>query len=214
MFIKKLKKTYSSSQPILIEDIFLLFPRFSRAYIFRLIKKAEENGELVKYSRGVYCLPKKTIFGEVTLSPFVVAESKYISNKHEVYGVYSGLTLLNQFEVTSQVPNNLEIITNNEATRKRDVCINGKKFILRKSRFEITKDNFCYYVVLQLFSELGINTKLENMAKQRVEEFIEKNDINIEKLIDYSMYFPAQVLKKLIGSGVLYGALQKQSTFY
>lgn len=207
MFIEKIKRNFKIGEPIFIEDILSLFPEFTRAYVFRLIKKAEEDEELIKFSRGVYCIPKKTFFGFSTLTSSMVANSKYITNGDSIYGVYSGLTLLNQFSVSSQIPNVIEIVTNNEATRKRMININGMKFIIRKSRFEITKDNYNYYSLLQLFLELGINPNLDEFAKQSIKDYMIKNNINQNELIRLAMKFPAQAVKNLIGSKVIDGTI-------
>ena len=129
MFIERLKENFKIGEPIFIEDILSLFSNFTRAYVFRLLKRAEDAGELVKFSRGIYCLPKKTFFGFSTLTSSVVANNKYITDGNLVYGVYSGLTLLNLFSISTQVPNVIEIVTNKEATRKRVVDIDGMKFI-------------------------------------------------------------------------------------
>lgn len=207
MFIEKIRKSFKEEGSIFAKDILLLFPEFSKAYIYRLIKEAEKNGQLVKFSRGVYCIPKKTFFGHSTLTSNIVASKKYISNGGSIYGLYSGLTLLNNFAVSTQVPNTLEIVTNNEATRKRIVQINGVKFILRKSRFPITNENYNYYTVLQLFQELGSNTKLNTFSKKRIKDFIKENSLDEKRLIKLAMRFPAQTLKNLIGSEIISGLI-------
>lgn len=207
MFIEKIRESFEPSRPILIEDIIKLFPNFSRAYIFRLIKKSEANGELVKFSRGVYCIPKKTYFGQATLTSKMVANKKYVTDGNQVYGVYSGLSLLNQFSISTQIPNVIEIVTNNEATRKRVVDIDGMKYIIRKSRFDINKDNFNYYLLLQLFLELGLDPKLDDYSKKQIQSFVSDNNIELDKLIKYAMIFPAQVIKNLIGSEVFNGTI-------
>ena len=203
MFIQKIKDNYKIDEPIFIENILALFPEFTRAYVFRLIKQAETNGELIKFSRGVYYIPKKTFFGYSTLTSSMVANNKYITDGKSVYGIYSGLTLLNQFSVSTQIPNVIEIVTNNEATRKRIVNIDGMRFVIRKSRFEITKDNYKYYSLLQFFLELGINPILDEFAKQKIKEYIKDKGIKQEELIRLAMKFPAQTLKNLIGSEVV-----------
>lgn len=207
MFVERLKSNFNKGEPIFAEDILLLFPEFTRAYVFRLIKKAEENGDLVKFSRGVYCIPKKTFFGYSTLTSSMIANDKYVSNGDSIFGIYSGLTLLNQFAVSTQIPNIVEIVTNNESTRKRVVEIDGMKFIVRKSRFEITKDNYNYYSLLQLFLELGVNPNLDYFSKMRIKDFISSNNIDQSKLIKLAMNFPAQTLKNLIGSEVINGTI-------
>lgn len=204
MFVDRIGKTYLPGKPIFTKDILSLFPEYTKAYVFRLLKKAEDKGELVKFSRGVYCIPKKTFFGYSTLSSGVVANDKYIGDNESVFGLYAGLTLLNQFAVSTQVPNVIEIVTNNETTRKRTVIIDGMRFILRKSRFEIQNDTLPYYTVLQLFLELGRNPSLSDYSKKKIKEYLAANSIDQNKLIKYAMLFPAQVAKNLLGSEVLH----------
>ena len=207
MFIERIEKAFKPGRPIFTEDILSLYPEFTKAYVFRLLKNAEKNGELVRFSRGVYCIPKKSFFGYTTISSGMVASEKYICNNDTVCGLYAGLTLLNQFAISTQVPNVVEIVTNNETTRKRTVIIDGVEFIIRKSRFEITKENLAYYTVLQLFLELGINPSLNDFSKKKIKEYLVSNNIDQSKLIRYAMFFPAQVAKNLLGSEVLNGTV-------
>ena len=203
MLVTRLRNIYSEGEPIFSKDILSLFKEFTRAYVFRLIKNAVLSNKLCLFDRGVYYLPKKTILGNSSITSSIVAKEKYISDSKDVYGIYSGLTLLNQFAITSQVPNVVEIVTNKETTRKRVVKIDGMKFILRKSRFDISKKNYQYYVLLQLFNDIGNNPSLSKTSLKLIKEYIKDNNINRKKLVRYVMAFPAQVLKNLIGSGVI-----------
>ena len=45
MFIEELKEKYNVNEPILIGEILDEFRDYSRSYVFKLIKKAEENEE-------------------------------------------------------------------------------------------------------------------------------------------------------------------------
>lgn len=207
MFIEKIRKSFKVGETIFAKEILQLFPEFTKTYVYRLLKESIDNEQLIKFSRGIYCIPKKTSFGYSSLSSNAVASQKYISDGNMVYGLYSGLTLLNNFAISAQVPNVIEIVTNNEATRKRTIEINGVKFILRKSRFPITKDNYNYYTVLQIFQELGTNTKINSFSKQQIKDYIKKNSLEEKELIRLAMRFPAQTLKNLIVSEVINGIL-------
>ena len=207
MFIERIEKTYKPGTPIFTDDLLSLFPEFTKAYVFRLLKKAEKDEKLIRFSRGVYCIPKKTFFGYSTLSSGIIANNKYINNNSGVCGLYSGLTLLNQFAVSSQVPNTIEIVTNNETTRKRTITIDGMQFIVRKSRFEITDENLHYYTILQLCLELGTKPSLNDFSKQKIKDYLTENNIDQNRLIKYAMSFPAQTIKNLMGSEVLYGTV-------
>ena len=205
MFIDELEKIYGAGVPIFAEEIIKLFSGYTRAYVFRMIKSAEVSGQLVPFSRGVYYIPRKTFFGQSSLCSEMVAEKKYIKNAESVYGVYAGLNLLNQFGLTTQVPNKLEIVTNNESTRKRRITIEGRDYILRKARCEITKDNYPSYTILQLFNDMSGDDVPDEFARSRILDYIKANSISADNLFSMSGVFPASALKKMVGSGVLNG---------
>ncbi len=203
MFVEKLKEKFNINEPIFTSEILELFTKYSRAYVFRLIKKAIKNEDLIQFSTGVYYIPKKTIIGISTITAQDVVKKKYICNRGNVYGVYSGLNLKNAFSITTQMPNVLEIVSNKETTRRRCIDIEGQKFILRKSRCKIDKSNVKVYTILQLFSDMGMNVELNNRARESIVKYMKSNDITIPKLFEFTKVFPAQTTKNLINSGVL-----------
>ena len=205
MFLNEIKQKFNINEPIFTEELMELFSQYSRPYIFRIINEMEKANELVRYTKGVYFIPKKTFFGLSTITADSVVEKRYLKELNNVYGIYSGLKLLNLFSITTQVPNVVEIVTNNETMRCREIEVNGRKFILRKSRFEIDKNNADMYMLLQVFNDLDAKTKLDDFAQRRLTSFIKEKGINLSKLLNLAMKFPAKTMKNLIGSGVLNG---------
>lgn len=203
MFSEALKREYDINTPIFAEEIIKQFSNLSRAYVFRLINKAVSEGTLNCFTRGVYYLPRKTFFGSSSICAEMVAEKKYIKSNDSVYGIYAGLNLLNQFGLTTQVPNTIEIVTNNEATRKRKITIEGRQFILRKARCEITVENYPVYTLLQLFTDMDNSDNLDDFSKRRISEFITENNIRTEQLSSMAMSFPAATIKKMVRSGII-----------
>lgn len=200
MFIEKLKSKYKTNEPILIKEILDDFKEYSRNYVFKLIKIAEEKKELINFCYGVYYLPTKTILGLSTISVDDVIRKKYLNNNIDNYGVYSGLKLQNIFNISTQMPNTLEIVTNNETMRKREIVINNRKIILRKSKVPINNENVKEYMLLQLMTEVG--DSLYEEAKKRIQRYIKENDVNYKKTISLASYFPSKTMKNLIISEV------------
>lgn len=203
MFITKLREKFNINVPIFTNEILELFDEYTRAYVFRLINKAKDAGELVQFDNRVYYIPQKTVLGLSTITADDVINKKYLRNGDEVYGVYSGLKLQNIFSVTTQMPNTVEIVTNNETMRKRQVEIDGRRFILRKARCPISKLNADAYTVLQLFNDIGTQIRLDDSAKDKVVNFIRKNNVSARELMNLATVFPAQTTKSLIVNGVL-----------
>lgn len=204
MFIEKLSKNFDTNEPIFTEEILSLFKEYSRAQVFRYIDKAKNNKELIQFTKGVYYIPTITFWGDLSMiTTDSVVEKKYLRNSNQVYGVYSGIKLLNLFSVTTQMGATIEIVTNNETTRCRHIDINGRKFILRKSRCNITKKNYAAYTILQLFNDFDDQDKLDDHSYKSIVEYINNYKVEKEQLLELSMQFSARAIKKLIGSGIL-----------
>ena len=112
--------------------------------------------------------------------------------------------------ITTQVPNALEIITNNESRELREVEIKGRKFILRKSRTKITNDNVYTYTILELFNGIKLNQCNEiPFSKKFIVDYIKENKITYNDISQMANFFPAKAMKNLIISGVLYEITQQ-----
>ena len=202
MFTQRLKEQFNVNEPIFTEEIMQLFPEYSRMQVFRFINKAEQNKEIVQFTKGVYFLPEITEFGLSTITADDVAQKRYIEWKENIYGVVSGIGLLNDFSVTTQVPAVIEIVTNNETTRKREITIKNRRFILRKSRVEINRDNVAAYTILQLFDEFGKETKLDRYSSRLVAEYVRRQGVTKAQLLNLAANFPGRTIQRLIRSEV------------
>lgn len=204
MFIERLSEKFNINEPIFTEEILRLFPEYSRAQVFRYIGKAKENKEIVQFAKGVYYIPNITFWGDLSsITADSVIEKKYLRNADQTYGIFGGVKLLNNFSVTTQMAAVIEVVTNNETTRCREIEINGRRFILRKSRCEINKNNYAAYTILQLFNDFTEQDKLDESSRRRLFEYIKNRKVTQKQLLDLSIQFPARTTKKLIGSGVI-----------
>lgn len=203
MFAERLKENFNTNEPIFTEEILGLFPDFSRAQIFRYINKAKADGKIIQYDKGIYFIPKQTFLGLSTITADMVIEKKYLRNEKNIYGVYSGIKLFNTFSMTTQMAAVVEVVTNNESAKYREIQVKNRRFILRRSRCRIDKDNAAAYTVLQLFSEFDKSDILNDNAKRRLLEYIAVTGVTKEQLFTLSMKFPPKTAQNLIGSGIL-----------
>ena len=214
MFLERLKKIYKVNEPIFTEEVLSLFPEYSRVQVFRFLKEATASEKLVRFCRGVYFIPKMTGLGILsTIVPDDVVRKKYISYGNQVYGVFTGLELLNTFSITTQMPAIIEIATNKETMPYREITIRGRTFILRRSRCEINKDNFGAYTIMQLFSDFLKRDKIDESSYRVLQKFIKDEKITIEQIFALAKYFPARAAKNLLRSGVIDGFTSQQRTF-
>ena len=85
MISNELQCRFGYNTPITSEEIVSIFGKYTRAYVFRMIKRALDSGELMLFSRGVYYIPRNTVFGQTKITPEQVAEKKYIKENGEFF---------------------------------------------------------------------------------------------------------------------------------
>ncbi|MDR1832730.1 MAG: hypothetical protein LBQ97_08410 [Fusobacteriaceae bacterium] len=199
-FVQVLKEKYGENTPILIDEIKAVCGNYSRPRISQFIDEAIRKRELIRYSPGVYYLPTMLRYGLSMIGPRDVIEKKYITNGAEIYGYYSGFTLLNAAGLTTQVPNTLEIVSNNVNSRLSRVLVDYQKVIVRRARAKITSEN---YQILR-FLELVNNLESKELKQKEFLRYVRKINLKRGDIQQYIEYYPKSVGMKLIESEVIY----------
>ncbi len=202
---ESLLQQYGVNEPILSSE--LSFGNYSRPWIYKQLNQLCEEGKLVRYEKGVYYIPTQTPFGKSLLNPRKVIERKYISQKGETVGYYSGITFQNQLRLTTQMPNVIEVYTNNETTRSRDVYVGKQKVRLRRARTRITAANADVLSFLELMNDLTSDL-LNDEKKAIIARFISDRKITRKDISTYAPVFPDKAMRTLIESEVIYSVTQ------
>ena len=189
---------YGYSNPFSFEEI--KFNNYSLPWIKKELNKLVNSNFIVRYERGIYYIPEKTIFGNSSFNPQKIIEKKYLSNNS---GYYSGLSFANKVGITTQMPNVIEIYTNNEKSRVREITINNLKVILRKSRVNITNDNIYVLSFLELMNSFSIDY-FNAERKELIINYIKEKGINRKEITKYSPFFPDKVMRNLVESEIIY----------
>lgn len=196
-FADILIERYGFDVPLLTEDIVGLFPDRSRQTVFRWINEALEGGTLARFSRGVYYLPRATRFGRSKLLPEQVVRRRWIEENGEVIGYVSGSGLANSAGITEQVPATLEVTTNKETTRVREVPAFGgwKSITLRRPRKPVTKEN----VQALRFLDIITNEPIANMSSRALKALRSlARKAGREQVYSCAAYYPSRTAKQLI----------------
>lgn len=199
--VKCLKTQYGENTPIFFEDIANVCSGYTRGRVYQLIDAAMNSGLLAKAGYDCYYIPTTTPFGKSLLNPRKVIEKKYISNKGEVYGFYTGLALLNSFGITTQMPTVIEVFTNNEATKSRRVTINNQTIIVKRARTTINNSNYKEMMLLELFNLADIRS-IDARATQKIVDYMKQNNISIQGIMKYAKFVPARAIKNFMISEV------------
>lgn len=189
---------YGYGNPFSLAEI--NFNNYSLPWIKKELNKLVNSNIIVRYERGIYYIPEKTIFGNGSLNPHKIIEKKYLSNDS---GYYSGLSFANKVGITTQMPNVIEIYTNNEKSRVREITVNNLKVILRKTRVNITKENICVLSFLELMNSFP-RDYFNSERKNIIINYIKENGINRKEITKYSPYFPDRVMRNLVESEIIY----------
>lgn len=196
-FTDILTDTFGTDEPILVESICTLFSGKSRQTIYRWLNAALDDGTLAKYDRGVYYVPRKTRFGQSQLLPEQVVKTKWIDDSDDVIGYVSGIGLANSVGLTEQVPAVLEITTNRETTRVREVPAFGgwKSIKLRRPRTTVNKQNVQALRFLDLITDEPIEA-LDDYGLNALKALAKK--AGRDQVYNCATYYPAKTAKKLI----------------
>ena len=155
MLYEYLLDTFGTNEPISVSDI--KYETYSRPWIDKELSKLCKAKKIIRYERGIYYIPSQTPFGASILNPNKMIEYKYIEKDGKINGFYMGLSALNRYGLTTQVPNTTEICTNNETSKLRNVKVGNMSVTLRKSRTEITNENVDILSFLELMNSLSID---------------------------------------------------------
>lgn len=203
-----IRDNFGCDEPILIEDVEAMFPDRSRPWIDKTIKTMVDSKQLKRFSTGVYYIPRKTLFGDSLLNPQKVITKKYLSNSLETYGYVSGTALLNTLGLTTQVPNMITVVSNNESSRGRKIAVGNQFVYVMKSNTKVTKENFAALQLLEAIKFIDL-TDLDEIEKYNLERYIEDNKITLDMISKYCSFFPDYVSKRVLG-GSLIGKLAQQ----
>lgn len=183
---------YPYDEPIFIEEIKDYFKKiiqnnfettFKNIYVY--INRLVKENKLSQFVKGIYYKPTKGIFGSKPLNINKVIEKKYICDKNGKKGYFTGAYLFNKLGLTTQIPKEILIVTN-ECPNFNDYNNKNLGVTIRKPKTPVTEDNYKY---LQLFDILmnrdNIKIEVDN-EKEIIYKFIEDNQLNLEKIFEYA----------------------------
>lgn len=179
-------------EPIFIEDIKSYFKKqitninlyektIKKIYVYinRLVKK----NIIYQFIKGIYYKPLKGILGMKPLNPEKVIYKKYINDENGFKGYYGGVTLFNKMGLTTQVPNQIYIITN-ECPNNNEYYNKQLKVTIKKPKIPITDENCLYlqlFEVLNTFDDVNVDNENE---KKIINKYIEESKLNTIRLME------------------------------
>ena len=196
-----LLEQYGFNEPILTTEI--QYRDYSKPWLYKEINRLVKDGKLMKFDKGICYIPKDTPFGKSILNPNKVIEKKYINDGSGVIGYYSGISFLNMIGMSSQVANRIEIYTNKETSKFREVSVGRQRVILRRARVNITEKNAPVLSLLEMMNFVSPEFFGDD-EKRLAAEYVERNNIAKGDITKYAPIFPDNALKTFVESEVVY----------
>ena len=199
-FYSVLKNEYKNNTPIFVKNIEI--ESLNYAQICQYFKRLCDLGRIKRYDKGIYYFPTPTILGTSELDFNKVIEQKYLKSGNDIYGYYSGLTLLNKLAFSTQVPNVVEIVTNKESSKRRQVELGRRKVIVKKARVPITRRNVKVLQFLDLLNILDVRV-LDKEKLQLLKIYVRQAQIKQKDVAVYIGSYPGRVSKLLVESRLI-----------
>ena len=195
MLYEFLKNNYKEAEPIFFSDI--VIEGITKSAVNQQLKKLCDEGKLQKYENGIYYLPKKSrLKTNVGVNADMVARYKYVSRGGKVDGFYSGNTFANQLGISTQVPNKVEIVSNNMAAKIREIPIGKRTFIVRRPVVPINDENVYVLQLLDLLKNLDMYLdESYDVAHDKVSQFVQIHGITKNDVDSYIREFPIAIFK-------------------
>lgn len=195
MLYEYLINNYKEAEPIFFSDIEV--NGISRSAVNQQLKKLCEEEKIKKYENGVYYIPKKSRLKSAKgINADVVARYKYVVRQGDVNGFYSGNTFANQLGISTQVPNKVEIVSNNMSAKVREISIGKRIFIVRKPIVPINNENVYVLQLLDLLKNLDAYLDYDyDTAREKVAQFVQAHNITQNEVDMYIRNFPVVIFK-------------------
>lgn len=199
-----IREHYKEAEPIFFSD--LEREDITRSALNQQLKKLCDKGLLEKYDVGVYFIPKKTLLNS-TIGPNadMVARYRFISKGNNIDGFYGGNSFANQIGISTQVPQVVEIVSNNTNSSDREVRIGNRRFYVKKPIVQITKENVYVLQMLELLKNLDayLDYSYEE-AREKFAEYISFHGIRRSDVDMYIRKYPVATFKYYYELGLDY----------
>jgi len=167
----------------------------ARAAVNVKLKRIADKGNLRRIRKGVYCHVRQTVFGPVTPDlDHMIARSFMIKDGKRI-GYQSGAGLLNYLGLSTLLPREIEITTNQYRSKPPDNC----HIRLRKPVAAIADDNWKYLQFIDVVDCLPTAHIDAKVPEQLMKALAAKRGLEPLTLIfTAKRYYPAKTVLRLI----------------
>ena len=204
--VNYLSNIYGYGTPIFLKD--LRIGRKSKSAIREELYRAVKRGDLTRDANGIYSVveknhdfPRVVTFEKILKWKFIHPDCAPGFEELFVEGYYSGLSFVNQIGISQQVPAILEVTTNRTSSKKRYFVVGKRVAVIRKSRTEITFQNYKMLQFLDMFHFVTMNEvkKYRNLIRK----YIQNNHLSKYQFQQYIKFYGTDTIKKIVEGGII-----------
>ena len=167
------------------------------------LARLEREGVVSRITRGVYCKRIKTPFGDYVPSKDMIYGRWLVLDGDRVIGYETGLSLMNQIGLVSQMPRKKWIATNNYTLP----VPKGVEIEVQKPRAAVTNENYKYLQILDMIDGMDGAPVDAAAPEEIIREKTENAGLLPDRLILYARkFYPIKTLERTVD--VILGGLE------
>lgn len=199
-----LRENYKENEPIILAE--LQIKDMTGNNIRQQLKKLTDEGMIKRFDKGIYYLPRKSIFQSGSLPSIEkVLEYKYLRDKNQLCGYVSGQLFFNQIGLSTQVPMQYEIVSNKATTDYRETVLAQSRIIIRSPKVPVTEQNYTILQFLDMMKDVDLYSEISGKELQeRLFKYLRTINLKISDLEPYFTYYPDKLYRNLIETKVIY----------
>lgn len=198
---ENLLSDYGKNEPIVTKQIDSKAEYgLDKKTFLKYLSVLNEDEKIARYQNGIYYFPEQSQYFDdyLAISDDKVIERKYLSLKSgsDIFGYKTGHSFANYLNLSSQVPQVIEIVTNNVS--KTLVENLNSKYIIKKTRVTINKKNYRLLQVLDLITDYwGIIETSTEKVKNTIEDYLSETKISANEFKNIIASYPPKTAKAL-----------------
>lgn len=202
--------TYETNEPIFLAE--LKINGISENNLRQQLKKLTDSGKIKRFDKGIYFLPKTSIFRSCAQLPVEkVLEYKYLRDKECRCGYISGLLFFNQLGLTTQVPMQYEVVSNKATSEYRETSLAKSRVVIRRPKVSVNEGNYKILQFLDLLKDIDIYSEITGTELQKkLYWYMDVADIKLADMENYYSYYPDKLYRNLVETRVIYNGILTQ----
>lgn len=179
----------------MVADEYGLAINHAKAITNNQLKRLTDAGKLDRIQKGVYYKAKNTVFGKVRPNLDEYAIQALTMQGEEIIGYVTGAAFMNRIGLTTLIPREIEIISN----QYRKVLPDGCHVTAKKPVVQINAENYEYLQLLDAIENLSvIHVDAENPEDLIRAAARERKTKPIELIFYARQFYPVKTLLRTV----------------